>query len=354
MSFLKHALGSILLSILMANILFAQTEDELFDNATLNSDSSSIEGTNTSEEISSESQTENTESVLDDELEFPNESDLQEPMPAVDENSNTEETEISDTEITEEVQSLSGSNAKPNDSSRVKFIKHPGQKHGLYKISADGKYYYKVDESPQKYGLAIKLGMLNLNQLQNAETDVTFNSIYGSSAKTSLYVEYYWSYFKNKNVPQILKKARVKIGSGLLFASGKGDFIDPNYVGVQARESYTFLAFPNHLGLNLSFEFKDKQLIVPYVTGAFEYLVGVELQNSNFSRTKFLGQLGAHVGGGLALSLGWLDEAAKFDLDSEFGINQSYLTVELRQNIPIQSDFSFAATFINAGVQFEF
>lgn len=257
--------------------------------------------------------------------------------------------------MTQEIQSFEGPN-KPRDTRRVKFIKHPNQKHGLYKISADGRYYYKVEESKQKYGLGIKAGAVTFNQLENTINgqNVKFTDIYGTSEKGSFYLEYYWSYFKDKNVPRLLKKARVKLGSGLLLASGKGRFQNPAYQGVQAQESYTFLAFPNHLGLHLSFEVRDKQLIVPFVTGAVEYLVAVEMQNGNFNRTKFLGQLGAHVGGGLALSLGWLDEIARINLDSEFGINQTYLTAELRQNIAIQQDFNFSARLLNIGIQLEF
>lgn len=269
-------------------------------------------------------------------------------------NSIPDKTLVDDFEMVKDIEGLQGPNIKNSNSKRYKYIKHPGQKQGLYKITADGRYYYKVDESKKKYGLAIKGGALILNQLKNNDTDVRFKDIYGNSAKPAVYIEYYWSFFKDRNVPNLLKKARVKIGSGLFFASGTGSFSDPNYQNVEASENFTFLAFPNTLGLHLAFEFKDKQLIVPFVTGALEYLVGIELQNDNFGRTKYLGQLGSHFGGGIMLSLGWLEESAKFDLDSEFGINQTYFTVELRQNVAIQSDFDFTASSINAGIQFEF
>lgn len=355
----------------------AQSEDELFEN--MDSDSSLTEPELTvtdpfaefnedTESAQPESNSENADldSFLNSEEETPTADpeslEALEPLESETEVTETETTEdikasdLEDSKITKDVQALQGENVKTSRSKKIKFIKHPGQKEGLYKISADGRYYYKVEESKQKYGLGIKGGAIILNQLENvgASPNIEFKDIYGSSAKPSFYVEYYWAYFKNKNVPHILKKARVKMGSGLLMATGNGRFANSNYEGVQARESYTFLAFPNHLGLHLSFEVTGKQLIVPFVTGAFEYLVGVELQNENFSRTKLLGQLGAHVGGGLALSLGWLDQMAQFDLDSEFGINQTFFTVELRQNIAIQSDFNFTATFINAGIQLEF
>ncbi len=341
-----------LFMILNTGLVFAQTNDDLFDQMGSNSKSNS-NGNN-----------ENSDSYLSDDTPFTTELDadlkdtdggdlkaLEKPIPRNFEGSRNNF--VNDNEITDDVKSLQGPNKKSN-SKRVKFIKHPGQKQGLYKISADGKYYYKVEESKQKYGLGIKGGAVVLNQLKNLDTGVSFNDLYGGGAKGAFFLEYYWSYFKDKNVPNILKKARVKFGSGLLLASGTGTFSDPNLVGIDPQESYTFLAFPNHLGLHLSFEFKGKQLIVPFITGAMEYLVGLELQGGNFSRTKFLGQLGAHFGGGFALSLGWLDEAAKFDLDSEFGINQTYLTFELRQNIAIQQDFDFTATFLNVGLQLEF
>jgi hypothetical protein len=349
--------------------LIAQTEDELFD--TMDSDSSLSDSesstsdpfTEFNETTDNNSNSENADldSFLSDSEEMPlADPEISEPFSSEISSSKrsqpVKKDELEDSQITKDVQQLQGANVKTSKSKKIKFIKHPSQKEGLYKISADGRYYYKVEQSKQKYGLGIKGGALILNQLENlkASPNIKFNDIYGSSAKPSFYVEYYWAYFKNKNVPQILKKARVKMGSGLLMATGNGRFANSAYEGVASKESYTFLAFPNHLGLHLSFEVTGKQLIVPFVTGAFEYLVGLELQNGNFARTKVLGQLGAHVGGGLALSLGWLDQMAQFDLDSEFGINQTYFTVELRQNIALQSDFNFTATFINAGIQLEF
>ena len=76
-----------------------------------------------------------------------------------------------------------------------------------------------------------------------------------------------------------------------MVAQGKGRFTKNSLIKVSAREEYTFLAFPNHLGLHLGFEFKDKQIILPYITAAIEYLVAFEFQNDNFKRPKFLGQL---------------------------------------------------------------
>ncbi len=398
---------SVCFSFLIVSPAFAQTEDELFNSVPLESESN-LEGSSNSalddfmqdddagqgqsEDTSLESNSEDTSFESGLELESTNSEasseDSSDELDAIEDPAITEEmdSELSEFEseveseiiadplnapsprrpnpnsqsqnlddsITNDVQSLSGPNVKNSRSKRIKLIKHPGQKQGLYKISADGRYYYKVNESKQKYGVAIKGGALVLNQLEAIDGSPTFGDIYGGGAKPSVYVEYYWSYFKNKNVPNILKKARVKLGSGLLFATGKGQFSNPNYLGVESGETLTFLAFPNTIGLHLSFEVKDKQLIVPFATAGLDYLVAIELQNDNLSRTKFLGQLGAHFGGGVALSLGWLEETAKFDLDAEWGINQTYLIVELRQNVAIQTDFDFTATSINAGIQFEF
>ena len=251
-----------------------------------------------------------------------------------------------------EIESLKTLKEKTH-SKRVKFIKHPNAKKGLYRITADGNYLYKVNESKKKYGLSIKVGSLVLQHLKNEETGISFKKIYKKRVP-SVYVEYYWSFFKNRKVPRILKKSRVKVGSGLLFAQGKGVFARSHFKNVSSREKYTFIAFPNHLGLHLGFEFRNQQIILPYVTVAIEYIIGLEFQNDNFKRIKFLGQLGAHVEGGIAISLGWLDRNLKFDLDKEFGINQTYFTIGLRQNIPIQTSFNFAATMLNAGLQLEF
>lgn len=347
----------LLLTSVNLSVAHAQSDDDLFEQIDLDSneakplDDNPLDSLEDGDPFGSEFDNEDPSDEIQADLKDTdggNLESLDKPVPR-----NSTDDFFSDQDINSDVNSLEGPNKKSN-SKRVKFIKHPGQKQGLYKISADGKYYYKVEESKQKYGLGLKGGAVVLNQLVNADAGISFNDIYGSSAKGAFFLEYYWSYFKDKNVPNILKKARVKFGSGLLLASGTGRFREPLLNEVDSKESYTFLAFPNHLGLHLSFEFKGKQLVVPFVTGALEYLIGIELQGGNFSRTKFLGQLGAHFGGGLALSLGWLDKAAQFDLDSEFGINQTFLTFELRQNVAIQQDFDFTATFLNVGLQLEF
>lgn len=262
-------------------------------------------------------------------------------------------------EVEEEIRSLNApevERVRPKETNRHYFIKHPNQKKGLYKISADGKYYYRVKESPKKYGIAVKGGAFLFKDLVNPQTQIKFTEVYGTSAKPTLFIEYLWPFFKNRDVPKILKAARLKLGGGLLFASGHGLFGDGNYSGIRAPEKYTFIGLPLEVGLQYAFEFFDEQIFIPYGTAALSYMLGMEVQDGRFQRgaTKFMGQAGAHLSGGVALGLGWLEESAKFDLDAEFGINQAYLTVEFRQNIALQQDFKFTSASIVGGLWLEF
>src|SRR5690606_18768098 len=111
---------------------------------------------------------------------------------------------------------------------------------------------------------------------------------------------------------------------------------------------------PITVGLQYAFEMYDKQIFVPYGTAGLDYITGMEFQETDFDKSKFMGQLGAHLAGGVAISLGWLEQAASFELDKEFGINQTYITVEVRQNISIQQDFDFTSTAVTAGLWLEF
>lgn len=260
-------------------------------------------------------------------------------------------------EVDQEIKGLSApavDRVRPKETNRHYYIKHPNQKKGLYKITSDGKYYYRVKESPKKYGVAVKGGAFLFNDLMNPTTQVKFTEIYGTSAKPTMFAEYLWPFFRNKNVPHILKAARLKLGAGLIFANGNGAFNDPNYSGIQAPEKYSFFGIPIEVGLQYALEFYDEQIFVPYGTAAISYMIATEIQDGSFKKMKYLGQAGAHLSGGVALGLGWLEESAKFDLDAEFGINQAYLTVEFRQNIALQQDFKFTSSSIVGGLWLEF
>ena len=115
-----------------------------------------------------------------------------------------ESEELVDTELSNTPLKSKVSKKKPHPR-RVKLIKHPNTKKGLYRITSDGNYYYKVDESKKSYGLSVKAGALVLNYLENKETGINFKEVYTQSEIPSVYVEYYWSFFKNRKVPNILK-----------------------------------------------------------------------------------------------------------------------------------------------------
>ncbi len=244
---------------------------------------------------------------------------------------------------------------RPSKSQRVskkgrgRYIYHPNQKKGLFKIDRDGNYYYKIDSSKRKAAFSLRGGVANFKNFQDPNTGLTYSDIYGGDTATSLNFDWEWKPFKK------FKTLSIKFASGFIYDRGKGKLFDEatGMVDGDAQESYTLIYLPNTVGATYRFRQYYKQLFVPFITGGLDYHIATELRD-DFNRTKFLGIPAAHFGGGVDINLGWLERMADIELDREFGINNTYFSLELRQIVAFNSDRDIANTMFVAGFHFEY
>lgn len=227
---------------------------------------------------------------------------------------------------------------------RRRYIKHPHAEKGLYKITKEGDYLYKVNKSPVHGRASIKLGPFSAPDFVSSANGFSYDDLYGSG-DIMLLADYEWS------LSSYFPGLGLKVGSGLLFASGSGRLTS---TGQTSLEDFSFVMFPNHVSLSLKFHIWDRQKLVPYVEGGAGAFVFTEQRDDN---EPAFGRWGAaynlHAVGGLAFNITSLSSDAALRIDREYGINDVWLTAEVRQLIGF-GNFDTTTTLFNAGVALDF
>lgn len=215
----------------------------------------------------------------------------------------------------------------------------------LQKITKKGAYVYRTTPSPQNSGFSFRVGKYEPTSLANSATGNTFNQIYTDASSTIFLFDYEWQFFKGAG------KLGAKIGSGFYFAQGNGFFLDNPTE--RSEELFTFLLFPNNLGLIYRFQYWENQLLVPYVEGGADYFTFLEMRDDQ-RNPKVGGALATHFSVGASLLLDFLDRSAVTSLDRETGVNHVWLTGEYKYIHGLSNRFDFTGELINAGVLVEF
>lgn len=241
---------------------------------------------------------------------------------------------------------------EPNDSKDGKYIYHPNQEKGLYKINKNEEYLYKYERSKINGFFHLKIGSYNFKNFEtNADvpantTRPRFVDFYDTNTPLTFLLEYDWPLFKK------LQSLSLSFSGGFSYNRGSGRFTDAN-VTSPVQERYTFWFLPVGVGLTYKFKFINNQIFLPYVNGTLNYNLLLEYREG-FDAFEYLGVFGAHVAGGIAINLGWFERLTALQLDQDFGINNVYLTLEGRQVLSFENESDIGGFVFLGGLSFEY
>lgn len=239
-----------------------------------------------------------------------------------------------------------------------KFVPHSGTEEGLVKITKDGSYIYDLKRTLKSESSRITFGMAND---PNISIDIEKSDAAGKgtgqfkryefgdfySATSGFIIGYSYEKF-----PWIDKgKLGYQIGFDAMFANGHGRLkSNPDKL---SAESFTFLTLPINAGGVYRFEWKDKQILAPYVSGGGTYVVLLEKRDDK-AAPSVAGGFGFYGSGGVLFNLAAIDDEAGFALDSEYGISNLWIILEFRVTEVNTESFGFSNRYVNAGLSFDF
>lgn len=227
-----------------------------------------------------------------------------------------------------------------------RYIYHPNQDKGLFKINKNDEYIYKYDRTELHGFLHIKFGSYNFENFPSDVEGVQFEDFYDSNSAFALFLEYDWPVFKK------MQSLTLNFSGGLSYNRGRGQFVDTS-ITTPVQERYTLWFLPMGVGLTYKLKFISNQIFLPYVNGSLNYNLLLEYREG-LEAFKYLGIFGAHFAGGVSINLGWFERLTALQLDQEFGINNVYLTLEGRQVVSFEEDNDITGFVFLGGLSFEY
>jgi hypothetical protein len=230
-------------------------------------------------------------------------------------------------------------------------IQHEGSKEGLVKILADGTYVYDVKRDLKTESSKITFGMafqpvitIDIQLGTGSTTTYVFEDFYQESAGVIIGYDYE-NYFSKEN-----GKLGYQIGASAMFVSGNGILVS---TGQPSAEKFSFITMPINAGAIYRFEYKDKQVLAPYVSGGGTLLALIE-KREDVAKPNVAAGFGFYGSGGLLINASLLEPDSSFQLESEYGISNLWLALEFRITEVDNDAFSFSNQYVNAGLSFDF
>jgi hypothetical protein len=225
----------------------------------------------------------------------------------------------------------------------VKLIHHPDAKKGLIRIEQDGTYVYKVKTTKKDQTGIVRFGVISPPNIQSADGQSDFKSMYTSSDVPILMFDYEWQPFSKYG------KLGVQAGAGVATATGQGHFLKN---GTEAPEKYTFLIAPLNLGLIYRLEYFKRQWIAPYVAGGGTYIAVAEMRDDG--KKNFTGTPAVYAAGGMMFNITAIDKNMAFNLDNEYGVGNLWLVAEYRLQTSFSKDLDFTGSIMSLGISADF
>lgn len=236
-------------------------------------------------------------------------------------------------------------------------IRHQGSKDGLTRIDENGVYYYDTPNPLKNQSFHVKAGMATNPELGvlvcqktptddcASQTEVTFDDLYKDASSMTIGFDY--DYFLSVDY------GKIGLQGGLFFqyASGRGRVAsDPTQ---ESQEKFSFLTVPAYVGLTYRFEYKDKQIFAPYVSGGGVY-IGLIEKREDKSDFNSAGGLGFYGAGGILVNVTAFDRDLANDFYSEYEIGNMWINLEFRVTEVSAEIFNYSAQYVQGGISFDY
>lgn len=234
------------------------------------------------------------------------------------------------------------------------IIHHPAaQTEGLQRIDSEGNYIYNTDQKLTNQSLSFHLGMvynpevtveITQHNTQNVYV-LDFDTMYDGAQKLSVGLDYEYYFSINSG------KLGAQVGGAMQYASGHGRLVsNPSQESI---ENFTFITMPLFLGLVYRFEYKDRQMIAPYLAGGGTYTALLETRDDQ-SGVNAIGYFGFYGAAGGLVNVGAFSREFISSMRSEYGISNFWINLEFRI-VNVESEaFTYQNNFIQGGVTFDF
>jgi hypothetical protein len=171
----------------------------------------------------------------------------------------------------------------------IERIEHPLAAKGLMRIEKDGSYIYRTKPLDHNQSASFRIGVIQPPNIQSADGQTDFKTMYTEENIPTFMFDYEWQPFTG------FGKLGVQAGVGFFTSEGKGRFL---LDGEEAKEKYTFYAFPVNLGVIYRLEFSSKQWLAPYIAGGGTYFALVEMRDDD-AKPHGVGTPAAYGAGGM-------------------------------------------------------
>lgn len=251
-------------------------------------------------------------------------------------------------------QSRSYAQIFPNE----KKVQKPGaEADGLVKIDKDGVYIYKPELQNAKHSSHVRFGMVSNPDVESEICDendsncqtISFDDIYSGASGVGF--EYVYEYFFFTDSGTNFGKLGGQLGISASYAQGQGRLV--SNLNAESIESFTFLTVPMFAGAVYRFEYRDRQVLVPYAGGGGVYTVLAEKREDR-SDIKGIGAPGFYAIGGGLLNISALDRDLGADFEAEYDIKNLWLSAEFKFISVSSEAFSLENGYVQAGMGFDF
>ncbi len=240
-----------------------------------------------------------------------------------------------------------------------KKISHPQQQDGLVRITQDGSYIYDTYRPLKSESSSFSIGQANhpVISIQIESVDpltglpdggvqnLEFEDFYHENSGLTLGYNYQKFPWINQG------KLGYEIGLSAMIVTGNGRLVATP--AVESKESFTFVTMPITLGAVYRLEWKDRQMFAPYASGGATYVALIEKREDK-AAPNFAGGFGYYGTAGVLFNLSSFDADSGFQLESEYGISNMWLSAEFKVIEVNAESFEFSNAYVNAGLFFDF